>query len=439
MDKRKLFIIGAEEKAGYVGPHRLDAHTEFITARLDTDDSAILNVNQAYARVPWVKRAVKLRANAVSHVPFALMKGNADITESEEYIALVESMRELLYLTEMSICKQGKAYWLLESNQVGKNVTPRFIPAKSVENIKDKITGELKGFKINREPFPREEVVYFKEPSDVDEVEPGVSDVHTALDSAGLLYAISRMGIKLFRSGLMKITLIGLPFATPDDEIDRVEGFFSRVASGVRSWAKAIGMRKPSGGGDLDVTTIGHTPEEAQSVEMTESNRQDIAIALGMSPNIIDGKSANFATADKDWFGFYITTVIPQAERHAETINKDFLKPLGLELVFQFERMEIMQAAQLSQAEATRRLIGDLTAPIITREEAREIVGFEGDISAEDLEKLITHERQFKAEPQDPPDARMRSEREREMERELESYFQKQGDRVIEEVRNNGQ
>ncbi len=184
------------------------------------------------------------------------------------------------------------------------------------------------------------------------------------------------------------------------------------------------------------VNTVG------DNVQLIESNRQDVAVAMQVPPTVIDGKSASFATADKDWFGFFITTVIPQTERHEETINRDYLTPLGLQIVFQFERMEIMQAAQLSQAEATRRLVGDSTIPIISVEEAREIVGFK-DMSDDQVKKLIalwqaTIPRQFKAGPQDPPDERTRSKREREMVKELESYFTSQAKRVIKEVPRNG-
>src|SRR5512139_1942924 len=68
-------------------------------------------------------------------------------------------MRRLLALTKKSLTKHGCAYWLIETNRVGKMPTPRYIPAKSVRPLTDQEQGII-GFEIQwssgKRQYPRQ-------------------------------------------------------------------------------------------------------------------------------------------------------------------------------------------------------------------------------------------------------------------------------------------
>jgi len=357
-------------KAGFGGSVRLDAFHEFITGPHDEVTGALLTGDQAYRQVPWVRRAVNLIARSVSHVPFVIWSGSQDVTES---IPITE---RLLFVTQKSLEKYSKAYWLLEGNRVGKNITPRFIPAKSVKPIVDNERG-LVGFRIQfstgSRDFGLDEVVYFHIPSDESETECDPSPVDCVREAAGLLFAANRVASKFYAGGMVSTSLIVLPATTNDDEVKRVEGFFRRMATGMRNVFRVLGVR-----GAVNVENVGQTIRDARMPELVAEARDDVAVGMDIPPTVLDGKAANFATASSEWFGFVSNTVIPKAEFLEETINAQYLRRQGMTMEIQPWLLEIMQSVQLEQAQAVAALFNPLPGDsLITKDEARALVGME--------------------------------------------------------------
>jgi len=362
----------SDRKATVSGALRLDALHEFLTGPQDDGGGALLTVEQAYRFVPWERRAVNLIANAVSHVPFALWSGEKDVAESNP---LALRLPRLINLTARSVEKIGCAYWLLEANKVGRNVMPRFVPAKSVKPVIDKekgITGFDIGFSTGGKSFPLDQVVYFHLPNDDSETEADTPPSKTAVEAASLLWAANRVASKFYAGGMVQTSLVIVPSVTSDDELKRIEGFFKRMATGLRNVFRVIAVRS-----GVDVKTIGQTIRDARMPELVLEARDDVAVAHDIPPTVLDGKAANFATAQSEWYGFYIAKVIPMAEWIENVVNEQFLIRIGLRLEFQSSRLEIMQAAQLEQAQATQALYNPLPGDgIIDRDEARDLVGY---------------------------------------------------------------
>jgi len=419
-------------KATISGPIRLDALHEFLTGPRDdaTMRDALLTVEQAYRFVPWERRAVNLIANAVAHVPFALWSGEEDVAESNPFAL---QLPRLLNLTARSIEKNGRAYWLLESNRLGRNVMPRFIPAKSVKPIVDRergLTGFNIGFSSSTRDFPLEQIIYFHLPNDDSEIEADTAPSATAVEAASLLWAANRVASKFYAGGMVQTSLVIVPTATQEEELQRIEGFFKRMATGLRNVFRVLAVRA-----GVDVRNIGQTIRDARMPELIAEARDDVAVAHDIPPTVLDGKAANFATAQSEWYGFYITKVIPMAEWIESEINLQFLSPLNLRLEFQSQRLEIMQAAQLEQAQATQALYNPLPGDgIIDRAEARDLVGFAMHEETEQPEKRSPNGKAGKAAPNAPDDDRRRR-REREMMRRLERYFDDLRQRILADAR----
>lgn len=384
-------------KAHYSGSMPLDAFHKFITGPQDDESGTLLTVEQAYSRVPWVRRGVNLIARSVSHMPYIITEKGRDITESSPV------NERLLFVTQKSLEKYSRAYWLLESNRAGTRVAPRFAPAKSVVPVNDKVLG-LVGFKLQFStgarfvlaaglepaaesaamtrygaPLTAEQrlnrMVYFHVPSDEDETGADVSAVEVAREPASLLFAANRVASKFYAGGMVGVSMVVVPQTTQDDEVKRIEGFFRRMATGMRNALRVLGVRS-----GVDVKQIGQSIRESRVPELINEARDDVAVALDIPPTVLDGKAANFATAQSEWFGFVVNTVIPKAEFIEEIANAQYLKPLGMLMELQPNRLEIMQTAQLEQALAVVKLVGadqfGATQPIISLEEARALLGF---------------------------------------------------------------
>src|SRR5512139_1887227 len=377
-DKYEINVISAFDagKSGYSGSIRLDAFTEFITGPHDDSQETLINIDKAYRCVPWLNRGVNLRADAVSHVPWHLeTAGGADVTETAEWQYIVIKMRRLLALTEKSLTKHGCAYWLIETNHVGKMPTPRYIPAKSVRPLTDQEQG-IVGFEIQwssgKRQYPLEQIVYFVLDNDDSEIAPDIAPARVALEAAGLLFASNAVPARFYAGGMVPVSLITVPVTTQKEDIAKIETFFKRMATGLKRMFSVLGVYE-----GVKVETVGHRLKDSITQEITGSARDDVAVALGIPPTVLDATSANFATASSEMISFILNTVFPECDSIQDVANEQFFARLGLKFVFDKNQHEIMQTIQLAQSDSAVTLAGGVA--LIKRSEGRKLVGYEPD------------------------------------------------------------
>jgi hypothetical protein len=116
---------------------------------------------------------------------------------------------------------------------------------------------------------------------------------------------------------------------------------------------------------------IGSSIKETEASELMTSQRESVAVALGVPPSVINANSANYATANADMLSLYQNTIIPEIEILFESANEQLYNPLGLSVEAHPERLEVMQDARLAQAKTVAELAG---RPIITVNEARDFI-----------------------------------------------------------------
>ena len=58
--------------------------------RVITGNSNETSVKEYYQRVPWLFRAVDIRANALSNIPFSIYRGSEIIDNSDDYQNIVK-------------------------------------------------------------------------------------------------------------------------------------------------------------------------------------------------------------------------------------------------------------------------------------------------------------------------------------------------------------
>jgi HK97 family phage portal protein len=357
----------------FSGSIPLNAMTEFITGPHDESSETLINISKAYRCVPWFNRAINLRADSVSYMPFHIeTTAGAVVSESPDYNYLMDKLIKLLALTEKSLTKNGVAYWLIERNLVGRKPTPRYIPARSVKPVTTEEAG-IVGYDISwstgTKQYPLDQVVSFVLENDDSEIAPDVSPAQVALEAAGLLYAANAAPARFYSGGFVPVSLVTVPITTTKTDLSKIENFFKRMGTGLRNMFSVLGVYE-----GVKVETVGHLLKDSITPDITSSARDDIAVAFGVPPTVLDSSSANYATASSEMIGFYVNTVFPECRMIEAAANEQFFESLELRFVFDFELHEIMQSIQLAQADSVVTLTGK---PPITLDEGREMLGYE--------------------------------------------------------------
>lgn len=331
-------------------------------------DVTLATVEYAYQSVPWLYRACTLRAQAVSSLPWDIVdESDTPLDVVRGFSDHADWLHDLLYLAELGRTLYGAAYFLLERNRVGAMLTPRYVPAPLVTPDVDE-TGRIRSFRVallggGAERAP-DTVAWTWAANPFSERSPGIAPASVALQSAGILLAISQMVTRYFATGAVPITAVLVPPTASRADRERVEGWLTRVASGVRNAMKFLAISK-----DTEFKQIGSSLRDAVVADLTPQQRDDVAVALGVPPTVIDATSANYATASTEMLGFYLTTVLPEADAIAAHLTRRMFARSGARLVYHRERVEVLQTAQLDQARVVQSLTGGQA--IMTVDEAR--------------------------------------------------------------------
>jgi phage portal protein BeeE len=325
----------------------------------------------AFKTVPWLFRAVDLRAKAVQKMPFALYKrnGSTDISEQAAYAPLARRLRALLLLSEASLALHARTYWALETNQFGGNLTPRWIVPTSVTPKFD--GGDVSGFTrhINGREIPLrlDQVLYSWVPSLEHDLGPGHAPAAVACHAAGVLHNLDRYLDAYFARGAIRATLLQIEGNPPDAEKRRLEAWWKRMLGGVKQAFETAAISAA-----VKPIVIGDSLKETVNKELTQQERENVATAMGVPHSLLFSNAANFATAQQDMFNLYDGTIVPECELLEGPINEQYLSRIGLRLEFQPERLPCYQVQQVQLAAG---LVPFISSGTVDQNEIRSILG----------------------------------------------------------------
>lgn len=328
--------------------------------------------------VPFVRRAARLRANAVASVPITLQKGGTDLSERAEWQGLMGNLATRLYEIELTLClsMQG-AYWRKTTNRLGANPTPEWLLPQNVWPVLLAETGlayfryihpwgaPQSGAVENLQP---DEVVRFWYPN-LDRVNwPGPPPGLAALAAAGVLANEDAFVAQYFGRGAIKATLLTVPSATNQLERDKLKTWWDRMITGVQNAWRSIVVSA-----DVKPVVIGEGLADLSSEKLVLQYRQDVAAAFEVPETMLMQGAANYATAQAERISFFEETVFPELGLILGAINDQWLRPdYGVELVAHPEQTEASQDAQVAQAAAVTDLVG---GPVLTVDEGRAWLG----------------------------------------------------------------
>lgn len=263
--------------------------------------------------------------------------------------------------------------------------------------------GQLKSFKrtirnnstgVQTEEFYQpEQVAWTWLPALDREVGPGVAPVEVAMDSANIVRSAKRMVLNAFDRGGVKATILFVDdqkISFDEEKAGRLESrfaqFIDHLRKGIRQAFEPLALRS-----GVEVKEFGSDMQEADTGNLTQAEKEDIAVAMGIPFTVLYNNEAGGlgggGVQDAADLSLYKLTVTPEFNRIADSLNRHMFTPEGLELVGHPDRLEVMQTTQLEQAQAVSGVVG---RPILTPNEGRALLGYE---PVEDGDRLFEPER----------------------------------------------
>ena len=307
-----------------------------------------------YRAVPWLSRGVGIRAQAVSTLPFAIFKGEAEYDVSDDWqnkIEFLPNPDHVLYLVEAALVLMGQAYLHPMRNAVMVKGLKYLLPT-SMTPIHDKQTGELLYFERRLASgtvrLEVEDVVWFWPPDPYVELGPASNcPAGAAMQAAGVLYNVDEFAAQFFKRGAIKAQLLTVEGNPSDLEKQKLKAWWQRMFEGVqRAWTTEVIST------NVTPVTVGEGVKELSDSELTKEKREDISTALGIPQTLLFSQSANYATAQEDRLSFYVETIVPESRFIQAVLNERLFEPMGLRWSFKPETLDVMQADENQRSQA---------------------------------------------------------------------------------------
>lgn len=357
----------------------------------DNDDERLaMTPYSAYALVPWVRRCITLRAGAIANMPFALTAHGAELEpETIAAMPMTANLPALLNRIEQAVCIYGSGYLLKQNNGYMTNGLQWALPSLMTPYY-NLVTGELEYIIRNAnnkvENVPLDELVYFFEPALNSELAPGTSLTRTALVSAGLARYADRMVSGYFERGAVGTTILTVEGPTDDAESKRLENWWKKTTAGISKMFGTIAVRL-----GIKVNQLVPLIKDLMVPELTENARAQIAVTYGVPQTMLED-AANYATAVEHRLSFYQETILPRCEWYKQVLNEQLFKPMGMELTFRPEELDVFQEDEEQRSSS----LGALVSAGFPVDLAAEILGY--DLTDEQWARL--KEEANKPEPQ---------------------------------------
>ncbi len=319
----------------------------------------ILPTQGLYETVAVLYRCVEIRANAITQIPWAVMRGDEEVWHSREKevprtLPSLRNFRRLLWNTEACLCLAPEAFWFNERNRA-RTIRYKWLAPTSVLPVWDTTKG-LIGFDRTTDGgtrrFDTEDIVYIPRLNPMHETVPGRPPAQAVMSAAGVLYSVDAFAAGFFGRGAIKATLLTIDGNPAQSELERLEKWWKRFFSGVKNAWESAAVRM-----GVTPVVVGEGIQELGNTELTEEKRQDIATGMGVPHSLLFSNSANFATAEQDSINFQKLTMIPELDIIFEHLNEQVFEPQGLMIQTRPEEMSVFQEDEKERGDALKKYV----------------------------------------------------------------------------------
>ena len=351
-----------------------------------TSTSDTKNEARSTRLVPSVFAGIQARMQAMADLPFTVYNmRDEEVDNSDNYknaIGFMPYPSRTFSLTEGALAVAGRCYWYkgLGARTGAVKELKYWLPMSVTLDASKAQQGEV-WFRRQgvANLFPAEQVLYmWGIDPDVELGPPTVWPLESAIIAAQANGAITTWVADYMRRGAIKAMLLMVEGMPPQNEVDRMEGWFNKFMSGARGLAWKVFNAQ-----GVKPTIVGDGLEALKDLGISKELRYDIHQALGTRHLLED---ENFATADAREKQFYTITIMPDARLIQYGVNEQVLHAKGYHLEFEPERLEIFQT---NEAEQTKSF-GDLFA--IFKEVLPVEIAFK--LASEKLDYQFTDEQQ---------------------------------------------
>ena len=305
-----------------------------------------------YATVAYLYRCIEVRSNALLAMPWSIYRGNTelvrhDVDEWPKELAAYQGLEELLWQTEAALCLTSEAFWYKRRSRLGP-IAIRWLDPSTMSPVwgVDAITAFKRQVGNATSELSPEDIVYTRL-AGISETTPRTAPAAAAMSAAGVLYNVNEFAAAFFKRGAIKATLLTVEGNPPQAERERLKAWWQRFFTGIN---KAFAAEVVSAA--VTPVVVGEGLSELTNTELTATEREEIATALGVPHSLVMSNAANFATAEADRLTFYDMTVVPEANSIARQVNAQLFAPAGMRFEWHPQELTIYQADENERAAA---------------------------------------------------------------------------------------
>ena len=391
---RSPLRAAAEQKITRVAPI-LAGHSEDWGGVKDPPED-YASFAQAYRQISWVYKCVSTIAEDCASVPLdvlqrALKGDEADEVDANDsdcatllrFANKFETFSDLIAKTATHLQITGNAYWGLE--RATKGGKPAEIWALRPDRVKVEPSKEhyIKGYKYGEgesaKHFEPEDIVHFKLPNPDDD-HYGVGPMSPANYAVIMEYYSTAYNHALLRRTGTPGMVMAFKGHMNEDQKKNVQRLWEQRHQGPANAGKLLIVE----GGETDLKPFGFNPEQLQIQELRKMSREEIGTCFGVPPVILGlYKEVNYATAGQQEIQYWRKTVIPYLVKFQSAISEFLCPQFDPRLFARFDTRGI-EALQVDKTAEAERIEGLVDRGIITPNEARNELGYEGEVAGGD-------------------------------------------------------
>ena len=324
---------------------------------------------------PWAYACMVIRSSELARLPWAIVSATSgEIVESHPLYDMLKSFgqesnyADAMALTEIDMLTQAAGYWLIDGN-VLQRLDATTIDVKADRNGISEFTQTIDGTVVNR--FPREAIVYFREPDNEVDLIPGTAPWTVAKLAIDQEYEANRYVKAYFANDATPALLLTTEQDVGDKGIKEILTWWNHLFRGPKNRGKTAAVDR-----GMKAQQLAADMGDQALVEIRDQAREDICVVFGV-PKILAGSllESTYANASEARKYLLEDKIIPRGEYYAGVINHDLVERFDPSVRFEFQTDEL----PIFQEDATskwERLSGAITQQVISADFARQEMGW---------------------------------------------------------------
>ena len=350
---------------------------------------------RVYGDIAWVYRCVARIAQTCASVPLEVYRkgsagesGPADDALAAELRGLLEfanefdALPDLIEQTATYLNLTGNAFWGIERDGRDRPAELWCLRPDRVRIKPDRkryIGGYVYEVGGRRIEYGTRDMVHMKYLSPADDYY-GMGPLRAAMHAIVLEYYGTTYNRAMLRHhGMPSAVLRTKEQFVPREEQERIRRDWQRLHGGPQKAGKIAILTS-----DLELESVGLSPDELQWVQTRKMTREEIAAVFGVPPIMLGlYEGVNYATAQQQEKMFWSATVKPTLEKIAASINERLGPQVdpGLRVRFDLSGVEPLQADKQKETDRVLKLVQQR---VITPNEARRLLRIDGGVPGGD-------------------------------------------------------